>query len=58
MALGWQPDMPGLMAAVTALVDNAGGQTCQEAFAAGVLVTYRPIPGHGHQRDLVPRWTS
>ena len=48
MALGWQPDMPGLMAAVAALVDNAGWQTCQEAFAAGVpVVTYRPIPGHG-----------
>lgn len=47
-ALGWQDDMPGLMAGAYALVDNAAGQTCREAFACGLpVVSYRPIPGHG-----------
>ncbi|WP_239513798.1 hypothetical protein [Streptosporangium sp. 'caverna'] len=48
IALGWCDDMPGLMAAAYALVDNAAGVTCREAMAAGVpVVSYRPIPGHG-----------
>ncbi|MGI5422318.1 MGDG synthase family glycosyltransferase [Actinomadura luteofluorescens] len=47
-ALGWRDDMPGLMAGAYALVDNAAGQTCREAFACGLpVVTHRPIPGHG-----------
>ena len=47
-ALGWRDDMPGLMAGAYALVDNAAGQTCREAFACGLpVVSYRPIPGHG-----------
>ncbi|WP_141585695.1 hypothetical protein [Actinomadura sp. WMMA1423] len=47
-ALGWVDDMPGLMAGAYALVDNAAGQTCREAFACGLpVVSYRPIPGHG-----------
>ena len=48
IALGWVDDMPGLMAAAAVLVDNAAGQTAQEAMAAGLpVVSYRPIPGHG-----------
>jgi len=47
-ALGWEPDLPGLLAATRALVDNAAGQTAVEALATGVpVVGYRPIPGHG-----------
>ncbi|MFJ9589762.1 MGDG synthase family glycosyltransferase [Streptomyces acidicola] len=48
LAMGWVDDMPGLMAACVALVDNAAGQTALEALAVGVpVVGYRPIPGHG-----------
>jgi UDP-N-acetylglucosamine:LPS N-acetylglucosamine transferase len=48
IALGWRDDMPAVMAAASALVDNAGGLTCMEAFAAGVpVVSFRPLPGHG-----------
>lgn len=47
-ALGWVDDMPGLLAASAAVVDNAAGQTALEALATGVpVVGYRPIPGHG-----------
>ncbi|MEV3926890.1 MGDG synthase family glycosyltransferase [Actinomadura coerulea] len=47
-ALGWRDDMPALMRGACALVDNAAGQTCREAFACGLpVVSYRPIPGHG-----------
>ena len=46
VALGWCDDMPELMAAAYALVDNAAGLTCREAMAAGVpVISYRPIPG-------------
>jgi UDP-N-acetylglucosamine:LPS N-acetylglucosamine transferase len=49
VALGWRDDVPELMAVAYALVDNAAGLTCREAFAAGLpVVSYRPIPGHGH----------
>jgi processive 1,2-diacylglycerol beta-glucosyltransferase len=45
---GWTDDMPALMAAADVLVENAGGLTCMEAFAAGLpVLTYRPIAGHG-----------
>ncbi|WP_308012062.1 MGDG synthase family glycosyltransferase [Actinacidiphila acidipaludis] len=47
-ALGWVDDMPGLIAACAALIDNAAGQTALEALAVGTpVVGYRPIPGHG-----------
>ncbi|ADI04019.1 hypothetical protein SBI_00898 [Streptomyces bingchenggensis BCW-1] len=47
-AIGWEPDLPGLLAASRAVVDNAAGQTALEALAAGVpVVGYRPVPGHG-----------
>ncbi|MFD8814781.1 hypothetical protein ACFV23_25635 [Streptomyces sp. NPDC059627] len=40
--------MPGLMHAADVLVQNAGGLTSLEAFAAGLPVaSYRCIPGHG-----------
>ncbi|MEU9560073.1 MGDG synthase family glycosyltransferase [Streptomyces fumanus] len=48
LALGWVTDMPGLLGAARALVDNAAGQTAVQALAAGLpVVGYRPIPGHG-----------
>ncbi|MDL4817668.1 MGDG synthase family glycosyltransferase [Actinomadura opuntiae] len=47
-ALGWRDDVAQLMAGAYALVDNAAGLTCREAFACGLpVVSYRPIPGHG-----------
>jgi len=46
--LGWTDQMPTLMAAADALVQNAGGLTCMEAFAAGLpVVSFEPIAGHG-----------
>ena len=46
--IGWTSEMPSLMAAADVLVENAGGLTCMEAFAAGLpVVTFQPIPGHG-----------
>ncbi|HEX5542901.1 MAG TPA: glycosyltransferase [Micromonospora sp.] len=52
--LGWVDDMPSLMRAVDVLVENAGGLTCQESFAAGLsTVTYRPLPGHGKANALI-----
>lgn len=47
-AFGWVDDMPGLMHSCDVLVQNAGGLTSLEAFAAGLpVVSYRCIPGHG-----------
>ncbi|MFJ8098286.1 glycosyltransferase family protein [Streptomyces griseofuscus] len=47
LALGWQDDMPGLMGAARALIDNAGGLTAVQALAAGLpVVSHRPLPGH------------
>jgi processive 1,2-diacylglycerol beta-glucosyltransferase len=46
--LGWTDDMPVLMAAADALVENAGGLSAMEAFAAGLpVISYEPIAGHG-----------
>jgi UDP-N-acetylglucosamine:LPS N-acetylglucosamine transferase len=46
--IGWTSEMPSLMAAADVLVENAGGLTAMEAFAAGLpVVTFQPIPGHG-----------
>ena len=55
--LAWTDDMPTLMAAVDVLVENAGGLSCMEAFAAGLpVVTYRPIAGHGrHNAEEMDR---
>jgi UDP-N-acetylglucosamine:LPS N-acetylglucosamine transferase len=53
IALGWRDDMTDVFAAAYAMVDNAAGLTCREAFAAGVpVVSYRPIPGHGRDGAL------
>lgn len=47
-AYGWVADMPGLMHAADVLVQNAGGLTSLEAFAAALPVaSYGCIPGHG-----------
>jgi UDP-N-acetylglucosamine:LPS N-acetylglucosamine transferase len=46
--IGWTDEMPALMHAADALVENAGGLTCMEAFAVGLpVITFRPIAGHG-----------
>jgi UDP-N-acetylglucosamine:LPS N-acetylglucosamine transferase len=46
--LGWTDEMPTLMAAADVLVQNAGGLTCMEAFAAGLpVVSFEAIAGHG-----------
>lgn len=46
--LGWTDDMPALMVACDVMVENAGGLTANEAFAAGLpVVTFLPIAGHG-----------
>lgn len=53
VVLGWTDAMATLMAASDVLVQNAGGLTCMEAFAAGLpVVSFRPIPGHGRQNAL------
>lgn len=50
VVVGWTEDMPSLMAACDALVENAGGLTAFEAMRAGVpVITYEPIPGHGRE---------
>lgn len=47
-AVGWREDLPDLVAGAYALVENAGGQTCAEAFRAGTpVVIHAPLPGHG-----------
>jgi len=47
-ALGWVDDMPGLLGAAAALLDNAAGQTALQAMAVGLpVIGWRPIPGHG-----------
>jgi hypothetical protein len=46
--IGWTSEMPSLMAASDALVENAGGLTAMEAFASGLpVITFNAIPGHG-----------
>ena len=48
LAPDWVEDMPGLMAASRALIDNAAGQTALEALAMELpVIGYRPIAGHG-----------
>lgn len=60
LALGWVTDMPGLLHAARALIDNAAGQTAVQALAAGLpVVGHRPIPGHGADASGEwPRWVS
>jgi UDP-N-acetylglucosamine:LPS N-acetylglucosamine transferase len=48
LVLGWTDDMPALMVACDALVENAGGLTSLEAMRAGLpVVSFDPIAGHG-----------
>jgi UDP-N-acetylglucosamine:LPS N-acetylglucosamine transferase len=48
IVIGWTDEMPSLMAACDALVENAGGLTSLEAMRAGLpVVSFRPIAGHG-----------
>jgi processive 1,2-diacylglycerol beta-glucosyltransferase len=48
--IGWTDQMPALMSASDALVENAGGLTCMEAFAVGLpVITFKPIAGHGKE---------
>jgi UDP-N-acetylglucosamine:LPS N-acetylglucosamine transferase len=56
-AFGWTDQVPCLVAAADALVDNAGGLSCMEAFASGTpVVTFRPIAGHGrHNASVMSR---
>jgi processive 1,2-diacylglycerol beta-glucosyltransferase len=46
--IGWTNDMANLVAAADVIVENAGGLSAMEAFAARrPVVTYAAIPGHG-----------
>lgn len=46
--LGFSSAIPALMAASDVLIQNAGGLTCLEGFAARVpVVMFDPLPGHG-----------
>lgn len=58
LALGWVDDMPGLLAAGHALVDNAAGQTAVQALATGLpVIAHRPLPGHGRRACAAwPAW--
>ncbi|MDA8046592.1 MAG: UDP-N-acetylglucosamine--N-acetylglucosamine transferase [Actinomycetota bacterium] len=48
LVLGWTDEMPALMVACDALVENAGGLTSLEAMSAGLpVVSFDPIAGHG-----------
>ncbi len=48
VGLGWTDDMPRLLTAVDAVVQNSGGITSLETIAAGLpILTYRCIAGHG-----------
>jgi processive 1,2-diacylglycerol beta-glucosyltransferase len=57
VALGWTDDMCTLVAAADVVVENAGGLSAMEAFAARrPVVTFRPIPGHGrHNAEVMAR---
>ncbi|TAN30913.1 MAG: glycosyltransferase [Actinomycetota bacterium] len=50
IVLEWTDEMAAYMTACDAVIQNAGGLTCMEAFAAGLpVISYNPIPGHGRQ---------
>ena len=50
VVLGWTDEMPTLMSACDALVENAGGLTSLEALRAGLPVaSFQPIAGHGKE---------
>ena len=48
LILGWTDKMPELMRACDVVIQNAGGLTALEAFAANVpVVSFNPLKGHG-----------
>jgi processive 1,2-diacylglycerol beta-glucosyltransferase len=48
IVVGWTEEMPSLMRACDALVENAGGLTSLEAMRVGLpVVSFHPIAGHG-----------
>ncbi len=48
IGLGWTDNMPRVLTAVDAVVQNSGGFTSMETLAAGLpILTYRCIAGHG-----------
>ena len=50
LVIGWTDDMPALMAACDAMVENAGGLTSLEAMRVGLpVVSFDPIAGHGKE---------
>lgn len=50
VVLGWTEEMPLLMSACDALVENAGGLTSLEAMRVGLpVVSFDPIAGHGRE---------
>ena len=50
VAFGWTDRMPELLAAADVVIENAGGLSAFEAFAARrPVVTHRVIPGHGRE---------
>ena len=54
--IGWTDEMPALMSACDALVENAGGLSCMEAYAARLpVVSFLPIAGHGRENA---QWMS
>ena len=54
LALGWRSDMHDLMLAADVLVENAGGLSANEAFAAGLpVVSHECLPGHGRHNATV-----
>jgi UDP-N-acetylglucosamine:LPS N-acetylglucosamine transferase len=52
--VGWTDHVEDYVAAADVVIENAGGLTSLEAFAAGVpVISYRPIPGHGRDNVAV-----
>lgn len=50
VVIGWTDQMPRLMAACDALVENAGGLTSLEAMRSALpVVSFQPIAGHGKE---------
>jgi UDP-N-acetylglucosamine:LPS N-acetylglucosamine transferase len=46
------PQLPDLMRVSDGLIQNAGGLTCLEAFAAGLpVIMFDPLPGHGEDNS-------
>jgi UDP-N-acetylglucosamine:LPS N-acetylglucosamine transferase len=46
------PLLPDLMTVSDGLIQNAGGLTCLEAFAAGLpVIMFDPLPGHGEDNS-------